>query len=86
MNDFLEQLDLSMFLAPVLMENAANADVAAARAAMKARMAGGKKGSPKKSAAVLAAEAEASRRKSSKTKGGFEKKPGLSKLDAGFSH
>ena len=69
------------------MENSANSNtVAAARAAMKARLASGKKGAPKKSAAVLAAEAEAKAKCKGKNKGGFEKKPGLSKLDAGYSH
>ena len=69
------------------MENAVNSDtVAAARAAMKARLVGGKKEAPKKSAAVLAAEAEAKAKSKGKNKGGFEKKPGLSKLDAGYSH
>jgi hypothetical protein len=62
------------------------ANVAAARAALKARMAGGKKTAPKKSAAVLAAEAEAKSKGKVKGKGGFEKKAGLSKLDAGYSH
>ena len=69
----------------MLMEND-QANVAAARAALKARMAGGKKAVPKKSAAVLAAEAEAKSKGKVKGKGGFEKKTGLSKLDAGFSH
>lgn len=71
------------------MENVDNADkVAAARAALKARMTGGKgknKAATRKSAAVIAAEAEAGKCKT-KNRAGFEKKPGLSKLDAGFSH
>jgi hypothetical protein len=70
------------------MENSAeNIDkVAAARAAMKAKL--GKKGPKpvKMSAAQQAALAELGNKKKQKGKAGFEGKPGLSKQDAGFSH